>query len=156
MPLTEQQKLIFDTLHYRPPSNGTCFVTNEPGLNLISRDASFLPSLEAYLKEASQTKQRRPSGKAYVIGAYLVIAAKYAPSSLVPFIESLPDEFANEIVTNVSVFFRKMKKSGEYNFKVQPPEELVEFLRKLALSEDSETRFVAQQALKFSGSIKDR
>jgi|KBSSwiStaDraftv2_1062776.scaffolds.fasta_scaffold141237_2 hypothetical protein len=144
----EQDKLIFDTLHYRPQSHGTCFVVNEPGLKLISSDSAFLPAIKATLLElAKEHNWRQLYGLDYVIGAFLVLGAKYAPDTLVPFIQSLPEVFVMEVVSKIPVFFRKMDNIGSYNFEVAPARELVEFVRDLASSEDAAMQKVAHRVL---------
>ena len=147
MPLTEPQQLIFDTLHYRPPG-ASCFVVNEPGLRLISSNASFLPAIKTALLEAAEDKNcRKLYGLDYVIGAFLVLGTKYAPDTLVPFILSLPQVFRKEVVAAIPVFFNKNDRTSTYNFSVAPARELVEFVKQLSCGEDSELQKSAQRVL---------
>jgi hypothetical protein len=147
MPLTEQEKLISDTLHYLPPG-GSCFVVNEPGLKLISSDISFLPLIKSTLLEAAQDRNRRRfRGLGYVIDAFLVLSTKYAPDGLVPFILSLPREFQKEVVRTIPVSFQKTGGAGGYNFSVAPTRELIEFVRQLSEGEDLELQKAALRVL---------
>lgn len=150
MALTEQEQLIFDTLHHRPPVNGSCFVVNEPGLRLISSDASFLPALETALIEVAKHEPRLlPGGWSYVIAAFFVVGTKYAPDDLVPFLQSLPREFMKEVVARSAIGFQKVISGGvcNYNFGVAPAPELVAFVRELALGKDQAMQKIAQRAL---------
>ncbi len=106
----EQNQLIFDTLHYRPPA-GRRFVVNEPGLKLIASDASLLsPVKDALMEAAHGTNWEHLYGLGYVIGAFLILGTKHAPDTLVPFIMSLPPKFQKEVVAAyLPCFFRKRK-----------------------------------------------
>jgi hypothetical protein len=148
MPLTHQQQLVFDTLHYRPPSNGTCFVTNEPGLRLASSDDSFLPAVREALVEAARDRNwRKLYGLRYVMGAFLVLGTKYAPATMVPFIRILPQPFIREIVATIPTIFRKSGTSNNFSFGVAPAPELVEFVQELASTADPLMQRVAKRVL---------
>src|SRR5678815_3004735 len=125
MALTEEQKLVRDTLHYRDPHvDGTCFATNAPGLRLVGSGPSFLPAVEAALVQAASNQdQQSDTGLDYVIGAFLIIGTKYDKEKLVPFIRSVPKIFMKQIILNIPVFFRKTRDG--YNFGVAPPHELI-------------------------------
>lgn len=145
---TEHQKLIHDTLYYRPPSNGTSFVVNDPGIRLVSADASFLPAIKsAILEIAPKNEWRELYGLNYLIGAFLVLGTKFAPDTLVPFIRTLPQAFIKEVITQIPVFFHKIKISGRYNFEVAPAPELVVLAREFARSGDQALQKVAQRAV---------
>lgn len=148
MTLSEQQKLIFDTLHYRPPIKGNSFVVNEPGLKLIAGDASFIPPIKSALMEVVPNKNRQQLyGLGYLIGAFLVIGSKYAPEMLVPFIESVPQEFAKDILSAIPVFFQKSESNGVYIFSVAPAAELFAFVKQLSNSERHVLQKVAQRVI---------
>jgi len=146
MPQTEQQQLIHDTLHYRPSGATGCFVVNDPGLRLISSDASALPSIKAALLAASrETNWDRLYGLDYVIGAFLVLATKHAPETIVPFIQSLPQAFATRVIATVPAFFRKKESTDEYNFATAPSPELIEYIDKLSSSDEGPIRKTAER-----------
>ncbi len=150
MSFKENDDLILDTLHFRPPA-GQRIVVNEPGLKLIASDASFLIPVKAALLDAAHSAERRQLyGLGYVIGAFLILGTKHAPDTLVPFIRSLPAAFQKEVVATIPAFFQKNKENGAYNFEEAPAHELIEFLEQLSQSEDSELKRTARRALKMT------
>jgi hypothetical protein len=145
----DHNQLIFDTLHYRPPPGGRRFVVNEPGLRLIEGDALLLSPIKAALLEAAQSRNwEQLYGLGYVIGAFLILGTKHAPDTLVPFIVSLPPAFQKEVIAAIPVFFQKNKRTGNYNFSEAPTRELIEFVKQLSCSEDSELQRTAQRVVK--------
>jgi hypothetical protein len=86
-------------------------------------------------------------GLVYVVGAYLVIAAKSDPQRAVRFLDGRSAALKVEAVRAIPVFFKLM--TNGYNFQTAPPLEYREFLRELASSDIQIIRSAAERALHF-------
>ena len=135
-------QLIDDTLHARRgnSSNGSCLTVNQAGVELVHSEAT-LDALEGILR--SQVDEPMRCGKAnvahfpgldYVIGAYLVKAARKDAIRGTVFMESLSPPLVREIIANMPVFFRKQ--GTGYNFGVIPPSTYFEYVEAKCESDD--------------------
>ena len=135
-------RLIDDTLHGRrimSPS-GSCLVTNGAGNELVSYEPDITATLESTIRDIEKTLLHNPEAKSswagleYVLGAYLVNAARHDAVRGVQFIESSSPNLMQQLLSNMPVFFRKMDVG--YNFGVEPPAAYIELLDKLRESDD--------------------
>jgi hypothetical protein len=141
--------LINDTLHGRRITGpgGSCLVTNEAGHELVSYEADIMENLESTIRVFEKTLVDQPEamsklvGIEYVLGAYLVNAARHDAMRGVDFIESCEAMLMQQLLANMPVFFRRMDVG--YNFGVEPPAEYIELARKL---KDSRIEYVATTA----------
>lgn len=148
---SELKRLIDDTLHGRrfACQSGSCLVTNEAGNELASLEADITTDLESTIREIEESSPGNPKGTItlagleYLLGAYLINAAKYDAKRCVDFIESCQAAMVQQFLANMPVFFRRMDVG--YNFGVEPPAEYVELARKL---KDSRDKNVAATAIR--------
>lgn len=141
-----KQQKILKTLHYVQTDGESCFTANRPGLELLAADGSVLGPIETTLLEVARGEHAATSpGLDYVIGAYLVVGTKHTQGRIVPFIRSLPDSLLKRVLLNIPVFFRKVE--GEYNFRIPPGAELIEFLRHLQTTDEMSMSKTAQEIL---------
>lgn len=147
------EQLIEDTLHERRITStpGTCFVANEAGLELLHCESNVCGELEKAIREIDDVLRKDSAsvgqfpGLAYVIGGYLVNAARHDSERAIEFMKTLSPVLLRKFIANVPVFFRKMK-SG-YNFDVAPPKEYVDFVKHETDSKSSTIAETAQRAL---------
>lgn len=130
-------RLIDDTLHGRRITgpSGSCLVANEAGHELVSYEGDIMSNLESTIRELEKSLLDNPdatsgwAGLEYVLGAYLVNAARHNAGRCVEFIESSSDKLTQQLLANMPVFFRRMEIG--YNFGVEPPAEYIELAAKL-------------------------
>ncbi len=147
------EQLVEDTLHGRRMASktGSCLVANEAGLELLHCESNVSRELEnairqidTALREGSATIGQF-AGLDYVIGGYLVNAARHDSERAIEFMKTLCPVLLREFIANIPVFFRKME-SG-YNFGVAPPKDYVEFAEDETDSEDSAIAEAAQRVV---------
>jgi hypothetical protein len=134
---TTLTRLIDDTLHggRLTSHEGSCLGTNEAGQELASCELNIMAELESAIREIEKTLLRNPGGSSslagleYVLGAYLVNAARHDAKRGVGFIESREASVMQHLLANIPVFFRKMDVG--YNFGVEPPSEYIELAKTL-------------------------
>jgi len=147
------RQLVLDTLYGRRiggTERNSCLVVNMAGHELAGIGAQAILPIEGVLREVDQgirTGTYRPDhflGLSYVVGAYLVNAARDAPARATLFIDSLSLELVREFISYTPVFFRRLE-SG-YNFGVAPPDEFLRFIETRCHSEDAMIAEAAQRA----------
>lgn len=147
------EQLIEDALHGRrmAGTTGSCLVSNEAGLELLQCQSNIAINLEnairaidAALREGSATVGQF-GGLDYVIGGYLVNAARHDSKRAVAFMNTLCPVMLREFIANVPVFFRKIEVG--YNFGVAPPREYVEFAKEHTDSIDSAVAETARRVV---------
>jgi hypothetical protein len=120
--------------------SGSCLVANEAGHELVSYESDIIAELESAIREVEKTLLANPearsglAGLEYVLGAYLVNAARHDAAHGVEFIESSSAKMMEQLLANISVFLRKLDMG--YNFGVEPPVEYIELAKKLRDSDD--------------------
>ncbi len=102
---------------------------------------------EMHIADADRMPIRSPDfpGLDYLLGAYLVIAAKSDPGRAVDLLSRSSAALKREALSAIPIFFRLM--SDGYNSGIAPPELYRGFARQLAESEFPELRLAAKRAL---------
>lgn len=147
------EQLVEDTLYGRriAGQTGSCLVANEAGLELLHCDHNVSGELENAIRDIDGALRERSAtvgqfaGLDYVIGGYLVNAARHDSERAIQFMKTLCPVLLREFIANVPVFFRKMD-SG-YNFGVAPPKEYIEFAKHETDSENSDIAETAQRVV---------
>lgn len=147
------EHLIDDTLYGRRigGKDRSCLVTNEAGSELVRYSGNILTELERTILEINDSGRCQSgsiagfAGLEYVLGAYLVNAARYDVKRAVKFIESLRSAFVREFLANMPVFFRRMEAS--YNFELAPPEEYKQMALKLIDSTNEDLAATAKRVV---------
>jgi len=153
MTVSTIDQLVEDTLHGRriASKTGSCLVANEAGLELLHCELNVSYELENAIRDIDNALREGSAtvgqfaGLDYVIGGYLVNAARHDSERAIQFIKALCPVLLREFIANVPVFFRKTE-SG-YNFGVAPPRKYVEFAKHEADSEDSAIAETAQRVV---------
>ena len=147
------QRLIDDTLHGRQiTGNGdSCFVSNEAGIELLNYEVDVVVHLEAAMRQIDSTIREgvaeRPhsAGLGYVIGGFLVNAARHDPTRAVTVIDTLCPVLVRECLVNMLVFFRKME--AGYNFSIALPSEYRDFAKVHCSSDDQHIAEAARRVI---------
>lgn len=168
--MEELRTLVLDTLYDRiRDESSSCFVVNKAGMELLKYDQDVLPVIESVLsdivepalknhdkqKDIDLAKKLRLdveivstspfSGLTYVLGAYWVISAKTNQlERAFHFMDQCNDELLAEAISDVPTFF--MIVEGKYNFGVEPPTSLLNFVKENEFHESARVRAAAVRA----------
>jgi len=166
----KHRQLVLDTLYDRiREERSSCFVVDKAGMELIKYDQDVLPVIESILceivlpaiekydntqdiefaKTLGMTDLQVPispfSGLTYVLGAYWVISAKTNQlERAFHFMDQCNDELLAEAISDVPTFF--MIVEGKYNFGVEPPTSLLNFVKENEFHESARVRAAAVRA----------
>lgn len=151
--MNEFDQLIEDTLYGRRLVSyaDSCFVTNESGLELLRCKEDILENLEKVLQKIDISLSAHPItirqfiGLQYILGGYLVNAARHDPRRAVQFIQSLCPMLIQKFIAKIPVFFEK--KNNKFKYGISLPQEYIELINSHINSERSEIAATAQRAL---------
>ncbi|QGQ23960.1 hypothetical protein F1728_15280 [Gimesia benthica] len=169
--MEDLRTLVLDTLYDRIRNErSNCFAVNEAGMELIKRDNDVLPIIESILSEIVEPalkchdKQKdidlaqklrvdikfvstSPfSGLAYVLGAYWIISTKSNQlEHAFQFMNQCNNELLAEAIKIIPIFF--MIVEGNYNFGIEPPTSLLNFVKEKEIHESARVREAAARAL---------
>jgi hypothetical protein len=132
----------------------SCFTVNQHGLELARLSSDVLPQIEAVLLNVVEPVLRvdrdgasRFLGLDYVLGVYLVIGNRYAPSAVIDFLEQRSPNLQEQAIACAPAFFQVV--DGKYNFDVPPSRELLEYVRRATANSHSAVRNAALRAMGF-------
>ncbi len=154
--MNTSEELVEDTLQGRRIAGkaGSCLVANRAGLELLHWESDVTNELEDAIRKidnairADSATVGQFAGLDYVIGAYLVNAARHDSRRAIEFMNTVCAVLLREFIASLPVFFRKVE-SG-YSFGVAPPREYVDFVKRKMESRDS---MIAETAKKVASRL---
>lgn len=139
------KQLALQTLYGdRIGPRGSCFRTNDAGIELAECGVDALPVIENVIETVVRPTLDDSTaddvgdfiGLNYLIGAYLVIGVRTNEQRVFDFIRAQPTSIQVEAINCSSTFF--FKTADGYNFGVSPNERLLNFLNDAAQSPDKQ------------------